>query len=215
MRVAVVGLGRFGQRLCLELVEGGVDVLAIDRIEAQVNSVRNTVQRAVIADGSDFEVISGLVSKEFDYAVVGIARNIEASVLCTLNLKKLGIENVVARASSYEHGEILQALGVNQVVFPESESANELARRVLHPNLVEYIPLAEGYEIVEIDCPKEFAEKSLQEIDVRRKYQVVVVAIRSADSTRTDIMPRPDKVLKKGEKLVVIGRTEDIIALSR
>jgi trk system potassium uptake protein TrkA len=220
-RYAIIGLGRFGYRLACMLTQAGAEVIAVDRHRTIVEDIRDSVTLAVCMDCTDEKALLAQGVDKVDVAVVGIGGEFEASVLTTVILKQLGVPRVVSRATSPTRGEILRRVGADAIVNPEDESAYRWSHRLLGPNVMEQIPLAEGHSLVQIPTPAEWRGKSLAELDVRRNCNVNVVAIRR-ESVDTDLdqpprptieVPMPHRKLDVGDILVLIGADEAISAL--
>ncbi len=209
-QVCVIGLGQFGSHLARTLARSGCEVLAIDAAEKAVAAVQDDVQRAVIADSRDFKALESIVSRDVDEAVITVGESLEASILTALHLKRIGVERIRAKAATPDHAEILKAIGVSEIIFPEHETAERMAQRIVHPNLLDFIPLSEEYRVVEVQIPKSFVGKSLAQLGLRKKYNILALAIKTPDKDRTDFLPPADSVLKVGNTLVVIGKGEDV-----
>lgn len=148
-----------------------------------------------------------------DVAIVGIgAANVEASILVTALLKKIGLKYIIARAVSELHGEILRLVGATKVVYPEDEMGYRVATSLVIPRLIDHIELEEGYGIVRIKCPGVLVEKSLKDVNLRTEYKVNVVAVKKADG-RVEI-PAADFRFSQDDILVIVGKDDDIEALS-
>ena len=206
----VVGLGRYGTQVARKLSELGCEVLAIDTCAAKVQQVSNDVTHAVVADARDKEVLRALGAKEFDCAVVAIGESLGDSVLATMNLKELGIPKVVCKAHDETHRQVLKKMGADQVVIPEHEQADRLAKSLASRNVLDYIELSEDYGIVEIPAPQSWTEKSLIELNVRAKLGVNILAIRRGGEIT--VSPSADFRIAQGDILVVLG---DNAALKR
>jgi len=220
-RYAIIGLGRFGYRLASMLTKAGAEVIGVDRRPAVVEDIRDSVTLAVCMDSTDEKALRAQGLDKVDVAVVGIGHDCEASVLTTVILKQMGVPRVVSRATSSTRAEILRRVGADAIVNPEQESAYRWGHRLLGPNVMEQIPLAEGHSLVQIPVPVEWRGKSLAELDVRRKHNVNVVAIRrepadtdAEQAPRPTIeVPLPHSKLAAGDILVLIGADEAISAL--
>jgi len=218
---AVIGLGRFGKRLAMLLAEGGADVIAIDNDRELVESVRDDVALAVCLDCTDEEALRAQGIDKVDAAIVGIGSSLEASSLTTVILKQMGVPRVIARASSSIHAQILSRIGADEIVNPEHESAERWRNRLLAPAILERIPVAEGYSLVQVAAPESFLDKTLGELNVHQKHGVLVVAIRRT-TTQTDSRgktaphesvlagPGPKDVIRAGDVLTLIGRDDAI-----
>jgi len=225
-RYAVIGLGRFGYRLAVLLADAGAEVIAVDRDQEVVDDIRDSVSLAVCMSGTDERSLRAQGIDKVDVAVVGIGEDFEATVLTTVLLKQLQVPRVISRAITSRRGEILSRVGADALVNPERESAHRWCHRLLGPEVMEQIPLADRYSLAQIPVPSEWADKSLAELNVRAKYNVNVVAIRQSPSaadptaeasTATDMMevPMPHTKLAAGQILVLIGADEDIARLPR
>lgn len=207
--ICVIGLGQFGSELSHELASY-CQVLAIDRDEERVDMISEHVQRALIMDARDFDSLRSVVTSEFDEAVVSLGESMEASILCTLHLKKIGVKTIRCKAMSDDHAAILLAVGATEVIFPERETARRVAAKIASPNLIDFIPVAEGYSIMDIAPLDSFHGKSLQEIDLRRRFGVFVMAVRELVPDRFVFLPGPDFVVKPSDILVIIGHQKDM-----
>ncbi len=212
-QVCVIGLGQFGSHLARTLARMRCEVLAIDADDARVAEIRDDVHRAVIADARNLDALRSLITPEIDEVVVCLGENMEASILCTLHLAKLGVPRIRAKASSRDHAAILKAVGAHEIVFPERETAERMAQRIANPDLLDYLQLSDDYRVVEIAVPESFAGRSLAELHLRKRYNVMVVAIKDTDRNTTDFMPSADAKLGKGDTLIVLGKTDDIARL--
>ena len=208
--VCIIGLGQFGRHLACSLARMDCDVLAIDLDETAVQQIRDDVQQAVITDVRNLDALKSVIAEDTDEVIVSLGESMEASILCTLHLKKIGVPHIRAKASSQDHAAILRAVGADDVIFPERETAERMAQRILNPDLLDYLPLSPEYRVVEIATPESFAGKSLAELQLRKKYQILVVAIKPPDAARVDFLPSADSILAPGSRLVVIGKDPDI-----
>ena len=201
----VIGLGRFGSEMALQLSSLGCEVLAIDVRSELVQQVAPDVTQAVVADGQDKEVLKALGVREFDCAVVAIGDDLAASVLITMNLKELGIPYLVCKAHDEVHRRVLTKLGADRVVIPEKEYAARLARSLSSPNVLDYIELSEDYGIVETPVPQGWHGKNLRELNVRAKLGVNILAVRRNGTIQ--VSPAADFAMAEGDIVVVLGDT--------
>jgi len=209
-QVCVIGLGQFGSHLARTLARMECDVLAIDMEDKPIDALRDDVQRAVLIDVRNLQALESVVSPTIDEAIVALSENMEASILCTLHLHKIGVKRIRAKASSQDHAAILKAVGVTEVIFPEQETAERMANRIVNPDLLDYLPLSKDYHVVEIAVPESFVGQSLAQLHLRKHYQVLAIAIKDPDQNRVEFMPSADHVLRAGNTLVVIGQEVDI-----
>ena len=207
--ICVIGLGQFGSELARELANR-CEVLAIDNSEDRVNAIAESVQRAMIVDARDFTGLSSLVSADFDEAVVSLGESMEASVLCTLHLRKIGLKTIRAKAVSEDHATILRAVGATETIFPERETAKRVAAQIINPNLLDFIPLGEDFEVMDVGVPDSFLGKTLLELKLRERFGVFVIAVRELVPPKFVFLPGPNFVIKPSDVLVMIGKEKDL-----
>ena len=206
----IVGMGRFGNSLAMELSRLGHDVLVIDKSEERISSIADHVTHAVIGDAKDENVIRSLGVRNFDVAIVAIAENIEDSVLVTIMLKELGVKKVIAKAQSYLHMKVLDRIGADMTVFPERDMGKRLAQRLSATNIIDFIELSEDHSIVETETPHSWCGKSLGELNIRGEYGLNVIVARDKLAKDIIVSPNASYVIKDGDVLIVIGANEDI-----
>lgn len=205
----VIGLGSFGFNLAVTLSKDGHDVLAIDVEEKKVEAIKEQVTAAVVADVSEKRVLTELVSPDADAVIIGL-NNMEESVLATLYLREVGVEEIIAKAMSDDHAKVLKAVGATEIVYPEKDVAYRLADRLSTPNLIEHLPLTPEYTIVEIKPPSRFLGKTLEKLQLRKKYSITVIAVKDMASNTSHLIPGGDFEVKPHHVLIVIGKTDDI-----
>ena len=200
---AVIGLGLFGSSVARQLCALGAEVLAIDTNYELVQQLSGDVTTAAVADARDAEVLRALGVQDCDSAVVAIGDDLAGSILATMNLKDLGIRQIICKAHDETHRKVLEKLGADKVVIPEKEVADKLARSLTSHNVLDFIELSNDYGIVEINTPKEWIGKSLKELDVRARLGVNIIAIERND--KVSVSPRAEFELAKNDILVVLG----------
>ena len=200
----IIGLGRFGGCLARRLTALGTEVLAIDTSAELVQQVANDVTRAVTVDVQDKEALQALGVQDCDCAVVAIGGSLSSSVLAVMNLKELGVPNVICKAHDETHKRVLERLGADRVIIPEYQVAERLARSLSSANVLEYIELSHDYGIVEVPTPRKWVGKNLKELNVRAKLGVNVLAVRKPNSTIT-VSPSADYTILSDDVLVVLG----------
>ncbi|KOR82582.1 potassium channel family protein [Paenibacillus solani] len=205
---AIIGLGRFGASLGLELMEQGYEVLGIDRNEEVVEDMSELLTHTVVADATDEEVLKSLGIRNFDCGIVAIGNDIQMSILSAILLKELGVGMVVAKAISVLHGRALERLGVDRVIFPERDMGIRVAHQLVTPNLLDYIELSKEYSIVELSVPQCLDGKMLGEINRRVNYSCTIVAIQK--QTGVIVAPTAMDVLNAGDIMVMIGDNDNI-----
>lgn len=208
---AVIGLGRFGTAIARELSELGHEVLAMDLQEDRVQRVADHVTHAVVGDARDINVLNALGVRNFDCAVVAMGSDVGNSALVTLNLKELGLQQVVCKAQSHVHQRVLEKIGADRVIFPEHEMGVKVAQGLSSSSVLNFSEFSEDYGIVELAVPESWQGRTLRELDVRNAYHVNIIAVRKADSPSTlDVAPGAKCVLNSGDNVVAVGRSEDI-----
>ncbi len=210
-RVCVIGLGQFGGHMARTLVKLGCEVIAIDTSAQRVDDVRDEVHRALIGDARDAQVLGGVIGDGVDEAIVSLGKdNIEPSILSTLNLKRLEVPVIRSTARNDDHALILRAVGATEVIYPERQTAERTARRIAYPNLRDMFSLDDDYRILEVDAPKSAFGKTLSQLDLRRKFELLVLAVREPGAERFSFLPQPDAVIKPNSVLMILGRELDL-----
>jgi len=225
-RIAIIGLGRFGTTLAKSLGRSDTEVIAIDRDQDLVEGVKDDVALAVRLDSTDEAALLSQDLPDCDVCVVSIGENFEGALLTTAILKKIGVKRIICRAQTAVHSEIFRRIGADEIIQPEIESGNSLARRLANPQFQDFIELAEGYSLIDIRCPTDFRGKTLNELQLRTKYHVNLVALKRTVTVqeesgeyvhkqRITSVPKPDDVMQPDDVLVLVGSHEDLERLPR
>ena len=209
-RVVVIGLGIFGFNIAKDLYENGVEVIAIDKNKDIIQKIKDFSTKAILADGTDKEVIESIGIQGDDIVIISFGEDLAASTLVTLHLKELKVKTIIVKAPNEDHKRVLEKVGATQVIIPEREMADKVAKGIISPNVLDYIPLSDDYTISEIAPPASFMGKTIGELHLRTKYHVEVIAIREMLPDRVTMVPKADFVIKDSDVLVVIGKEEDI-----
>lgn len=209
----IIGLGRFGFGLARSLSQLGAEVLALDVRPELVQQLSSEVTHAVVGDGQDKEVLRALGARNFDCAVVAIGDNLAASVLTVMNLQELGVPRLICKAHDVMHRRVLEKLGVDQVVVPELEQAQRLARILQSHNVLDYIELSSDYGILEVPAPKAWADKSIRELNVRAKMDINIIAVKNGEKTM--VSPSADYRIHAEDVLAVLGDTAALEAMQK
>jgi trk system potassium uptake protein TrkA len=209
-RVVVFGLGIFGSELAAQLFSKGLEVVAIDKNRETVQRMKDHVTKAILADARDKELLESIGMHSEDIAVISFGEDLAASTLLTLHLKEMKVKNVIVKVPDDDSKRILQKLGASEAIIPEREMAAKVARSIISPNVLEYLPISEDYTICELAPPAAFIGKTLAELDLRKKYQLQVIAIRDVLQDKLQLVPRASMVIKDSDVLVIVGREEDI-----
>ncbi len=219
-KFAILGLGTFGVSLAKSLTEKGAEVIAVDRDMTRVEENQDYVSVAVRLDSTDENalVIQGI--NEVDVAVVCIGEDFESNLLTAVILKQLGVPTVITRATRSIEEKILKTVGIDRVVIPEQEVGEKLAYTLMHPHLRDIFYLAGQITIAELDAPKLFIDKSLENLQLRAKYGLNLITIRKKReevdkkgnvTVREEvIMPSAQTIIEKDDTLVVVGKKDDL-----
>lgn len=205
---AVFGLGRYGTAVAKELVENGMEVIAVDTEQRKVDDAAAYLPVCKCADVGDAEVISRLGIGNVDTVIVCMASNLEASVMAVMLCKEAGVKTVIAKCANEMHRKILQSVGADQVVFPEKESGIRLAKNLLSSGFVDIITLSDDVSLVEIDVKSEWVGKNLIELNLRKKYGLNIVAVKKDDEVSVSI--NPEQRLDAEATLIVIANTVNL-----
>ncbi|MBQ8803849.1 MAG: TrkA family potassium uptake protein [Tyzzerella sp.] len=202
---AVFGLGRYGTAVAKELIENGAEVLAVDIDEDVVDAAITEIPLCKCADITDAEVIKQLGISNIDVVVIAMASNLEASVMAIMLCKEAGVKTVIAKCATEMHKKILDKVGADKVVLPESESGTRLAKNLLSSGFIDIVELSRDVSMVELDVKPEWIGKTILELNLRKKYSINIVAICQGTDVCVNI--EPEKVLEESMKLIVIANT--------
>jgi trk system potassium uptake protein len=224
-RFAVIGLGRFGQKLAIALAMSGAEVIAIDKNRETVELIADQVSHAVRLDSTDEEALKSQGIDKVDVAIIGIGqgtgRGFESAILTVVNLKQMGVKNIYARAEDLIAGEVFSKIGATEVIYPEIESAQKWAFRLIAPQIGEKIDFAPGYSLARIKAPPSFDNKSVMDLQLRQKYNVNLVLIKRAENDervkehddKLINVPMPGTIIYKDDILMVVGSDPDLAKL--
>lgn len=208
---AIVGFGRFGYALATELATAGADLLVLDRDEETVRELSELTDNALVIRTLDKKSLMETGIQNCDVAVVCIGEQMESSILTTLNLVSLGIPNVIAKATSAEHGEILEKLGA-EVVYPERDMAVRLANRLIASQILDIIQLSEHINISKFLVTEKLIGKSVNNVDLRRRFGLNIIAIENGGSIIETV--KPDYVFREKDVLILSGSRDGLLRLS-
>jgi trk system potassium uptake protein TrkA len=210
MKVAVIGLGKFGMHVAMELYARGHDVLVVDNSDDLVQKGQEFSSKSVVADCTDKGVLENLGLSSVETAVVSMGTNLAGSILVTMYLKELGVKNIIVKATHDDHKKILEKVGATQIVFPEREMAVRLARSITTPNVLDYLPLTNSFSIMEIIPPKDFVGKSLVDLDLRKKYHIQIIGIKDTLKDVMNMVVSPRRPIEATDRLIVVGEQEHL-----
>ena len=176
---AIIGLGRFGGALLQTLIANGQDVLWIDINEENVNDYRDIATQVIIADAQEEDVLRKLDIASFDHVIIAIGHNMQASILATINAKDLGAKHVIAKAENRTHLRVLTKIGADTVVQPEREMGERIARKLLAPNMLNFIELSDDYSMAEVQIVNPtFTGRTISDLNIRKRFGLNVIAVR-------------------------------------
>jgi trk system potassium uptake protein TrkA len=223
-RFAIIGLGRFGQKLAIALAMSGAEVIAIDKDREVIELIRDQVSHAVRLDSTDEEALKAQGVDKADVAIVGIGQGtgqgFESAVLTVVNLKQMGVKQIYARAESLLAGEVFSKVGATDVIYPEIESAQKWAYKLIAPQIGEKMDFAPGYSLARIKAPTSFDGRTVMDLQLRQKYSVNLVLIKRGEDSKSARskdsiinVPMPGTVIYKDDILMVAGSDEDLAKL--
>lgn len=210
-QVVVIGLGRFGSSLARTLTELGHEVLGLDRDLRKVEDIAESVTQAAQVDATDEDALREMGVRNFDIGVVAIGTDVKSSILVTLLLKRLGVEMVISKAQDELHGEILERVGADRVVYPERETGVRVAHGIATPNVVDYLEVMPGYGIAKLVAPPAFEGRELGQLDLKARYGLTTLVLQRGEELILN--PARSEVVRRGDTLVLAGRDEQLDAL--
>ena len=200
---AVIGIGRFGFSVAKTLCQLGHQVLAVDVNEDHIKMAASYVTHSVQADTTDERALSQLGIRNFDYVIISMGDDIRASILTTVICKEQGAKYIIAKASDDLHAKLLYKTGADKVVQPETEAGIRLAKSLVSENIIDYLELSDEYSVHEIRVPKNWVGKTLADLDIRAKYDVIVIAVRRDADIKVTL--DPNDLLLAGDVIIMIG----------
>lgn len=203
----VIGLGRFGTALAIALAQAGKEVIAVDRSEEKIKNIRRYTDYVFVAESLGIDTLREIGIQNCDVAIICIGEKVDVSILTTMSALELGVPHVIAKATSEEQGAVLKKLGA-EVVYPERDMALRLGKKLISDNFLDFVSLSNNIEIRQIPVGKNLIGKSVQESEIRRKYQLNIIALENNSETNIEIMP--DYHFKQNDIIVVIGKTENM-----
>lgn len=224
-RFAVLGLGRFGRKLAIALAMSGAEVIAVDKNRDEVELIRDQVSLAVRLDSTDEEALKAQGLDKVDIAIIGIGqgtgRGFESAVLTVVNLRQMGVKQIYTRAEDLIAGQVFSKVGATEVIYPEIESAQRWAYKLIAPQIGEKIDFAPGYSLARVKSPPSFDGKTLMDLQLRQKYRINLVAIKRGEHGETKEnskdaiinVPMPNTIIYEGDILMVAGSDADLVKL--
>jgi trk system potassium uptake protein TrkA len=223
-RFAVIGLGRFGQKLAIALAMSGAEVIAIDKNREEIELITDQVSHAVRLDSTDEEALKAQGVDKVDVAIIGIGQGgggFESAILTVVNLRQMGVKQIYARAEGPIAGEVFSKVGATEVIYPEIESAQRWAFKLIAPQIGEKIDFAPGYSLARVKAPPSFDGKTVMDLQLRQKYSVNLVLIKrgehaaKAKNQKGKIInvPMPTTEIYQDDILMIAGSDADLAKL--
>lgn len=211
MTYGIVGLGRFGMALAIDLAESGSEIIALDSNEEKVRAIREYTENAFIVKNLEKKTLIETGIQNCDVAIVCIGEHMDTSILTTLNLVSMGVPKVISKAMSSEHGVILEKLGA-EVVFPERDMAIRLASRLETERMLDFVQLSEKINVSKMNVPDKMIDKSVEEVNLRKHFGLNIIAIENDENVNDVISPK--YTFKQGDILFLSGSKDGILELS-
>lgn len=208
--VAILGLGLFGASVAKSLAKQDVDVIAIDSNMERVEEVMEWVEHAVKGDFTKVDHLIEAGVDGADIAIIASGERLESSILAILNLKKIGVQEVVVKTKNGDYLEVLKKVGADRVLLPEVEMGKRVANEIAKHSIIDTLAIDENYNIAEVHPLKEWIGKTLQDADIRNRYGFNVLAIKIEGSNNMETRILPDRVILEGDLFVVLSDNEDL-----
>ena len=206
--ILLIGLGRFGKHIAIHLNQLGHQVMAVDNVEERVDAVLPFVTNAQIGDSTNAGFLQSLGIRNYDVCIVAIGSDFQSSLETTSLLKELGAKLVVARATRVVQEKFLLRNGADEVVYPEKQLAKWTAIRYTADHILDYIELDADHAILEVPVPQGWSDRSIGQLDVRKKYNINIMGIKR--DGKLELSLSPDIILRTGETMLVLGRNKDL-----
>ena len=214
-RFVIIGLGNFGSAVAQALHEAGHDVATVDTNEETVDRMVGKVARAAVGDGRSIDVLRKVGAEEADAGIVSTGDDITASLLATLALKDLGVQEIYVKVISHDHARVLEKMGVTETIFPERESGFRLATRIASRGILNYIAVGPGFGIQEMAVPESWIGEPLRRLGLPKRFKVTIIAVHDMLRDEMVPVPDPDGPLKDSDTLLILGRDEDLARLAK
>ena len=209
-RFAVIGLGNFGFHATKALFEDGNEVVAIDTDKSRVQAIDPHCTEAVVLNATDKESLKSLGLEHMDGVIVSTGTKISTSILICLHLHEIGVKKILAKALDDDHAKILKRVGATEIIHPERDMAMRVSRSLSRPNMLDFIPLAEEFDLIQVGPPREFIGKSLKDLNLRAKYNVHIIAIKELVPENFVLVPPANFTIKDSDILIMLGKSDDI-----
>lgn len=209
-KFGVIGLGNFGFHVAKTLYAENNEVVAIDIDKSRVQAIDAYASEAIVMDATDKDALAALGLEGMDAVLVSTGTKISISVLICLYLNEMKIKKIVAKALDEDHAKILRKVGATEIIHPERDMAVRVARGLSTPNVLDFIPLSEEFDLIQFGPPREFIGKSLKDLNLRAKYNVHVIAVKELVPENFRLAPHADFVIKDSDILIMLGKSENL-----
>lgn len=221
MKFCIIGLGSFGTHLARQLVKEGHEIVAVDNDPAHINGLKDEIEYLIQADCTNLNAFHEIPIEECDVVILAIGENFEASISIASNVQQLGAKRIISRIINPLHGRLLKLLKIDELLIPEAMAAAWLARSLKTPDLINSVELGGGYEIAQVAVPPPWIGVSLQEVDLRGRYDLNLVTVAKGrgasalSSTRQPItrvlgIPQPTRLFEEDDVLVLFGKGTNV-----
>ena len=212
LEVGVIGLGKFGLQLAGTLTELGHRVIGVDADEQHIRSAQEMLAQVYLADATNRTVLEQLRFQDLDAVAVSVGDSMETSILVTLNLQEIGVPKIIVKAVSAAHRKVLKRLGAHHVIQPEADVAIHTAHRLVNPGMLDLLPVGGGV-LVQENVVEAWAGKNLLSLNLRTNSSILVAAVKHAGENEYRFVPDPNIPFGKGDKVLLIGKQDAVLAL--
>ena len=209
-KFTVIGLGNFGFHAAKALFEDGNEVIAVDTDRSRVQAIDEFATEAIVLNATDKEALKSLGLEDMDAVIVSTGTKISISIMICLYLQELGVKRILAKALDPDHEKILLRVGATEVIHPERDMAIRVSRSLSRPNMLDFIPLSNDFDLVQVEPPKEFVNRSLEELDLRAKHDVHIIAIKKTAPESFILVPPAKYKIQETDILMILGKSADI-----
>lgn len=204
--IGILGLGIFGSTIAKTLAENDFDVIVLDKNAENVNRLEHFIAKGVIGDMTDLELLEAIGLAECDAVVIASGTNLESSILALMNCKKLGIKTIIAKAKNKMFQEVLKQMGATSVILPEKLTGIRVAKNLMRTTIQDIVELDEYTSIIEFLPPKKWIGKTLDQLDLRNRYEINIIGMRETKGARLNVGISSDTIIK--EQVVLVGIAE-------
>jgi trk system potassium uptake protein TrkA len=221
MKYIIVGMGSFGGFLAARLTELGHEVIGVDSSEVRIEQVKDKITHAILMDATDSVTVKTLPYKETDVVIITIGEDVGASIMVTAIFKQLNVTRLISRSINDVHETVIKAIGVTEIIHPEEDSAERMAKRLQMKNVLDSLDLSDDYNVIEVKTPERYVGMTLEETNLRKEYKVTVITIIH-EIERTNMLGKKsvikkvvgvvngDTKIEAGDILVLFGSSKDI-----